>query len=174
MSLEAEERSGGAPTTEENAAVEPAESAPLLYGSGQSAWLAVLTVGVGIAIALSVVALMMANDEDAAPVAAPTGPQAELTVSMTEFAFDPPRATLTPDAAVTAVNDGSIEHNWTVLSAPIAAEAELADVEELFSLSANAGEEGSGSLDLDAGTYQVICTIAGHFDAGMVGEISVQ
>ena len=35
-----------------------------------------------------------------------------------------------------------------------------------------AGETNSASFTLEPGEYQVICTIAGHFDAGMRGTVS--
>lgn len=158
---------------EESAADAVGESAPLLFGSGQSAWLALLTLGVGVALALSIVALMMANDEDAGTTATPSGPATELEVSMSEFAFDPDTATVAPGAEITIVNDGSIEHNWTIFDTPVTSAADLESAEPVFTLAAAAGESDAGTLDLEPGDYQMICTIAGHLEAGMTGELTV-
>jgi len=69
-------------------------------------------------------------------------------------------------------NAGSIEHNWVVLSQQIESEDEITDDIKLFSTTALAGETVSAQIpQLDAGTYQVVCDIAGHFSAGMKGEL---
>lgn len=153
-------------------------SSPLVFGQGQVAWLAVAVVLGAAALVLSVVAVVMAGGDS--PAAAPGGASGvsdSLSVSATDFAFDPADVTVAAgtEVPVELVNDGAVEHNWTVLSEEIASEADfdeglvLAEVPTLA-----AGESGSGSVTLDAGTYQVICTIAGHFDAGMAGSVTVQ
>ncbi|MDZ7676625.1 MAG: cupredoxin domain-containing protein [Acidimicrobiales bacterium] len=164
----------------ENAAAEAGASSPLLFGSGQSAWLAVLTMGVGLALALSVTAIIMASDGggdgDGSSLAGGGGPRTDLEVSMTEFAFDPESATLvaSTEVPVTVSNDGSVEHNWTVLAEPVSSADQIGETEELFGLEAQPGESAEGSVTLDPGSYQLVCTIAGHFEAGMVGELTVE
>lgn len=163
----------------ENAAADPGVSSPLLFGSGQSAWLAILTVGVAVAIALSATALVMASDDgdggDGGGLAS-AGPVTEVEIGMTEFAFDPENVTVVAatDVAVDVVNEGAVEHNWTVVAEPVSDAAGIADAEILFELGADAGSSESGTLNVEAGSYQLICTIAGHFEAGMVGELTAQ
>lgn len=138
----------------------------------------------GFAVVAFAVALLIAyaqSEDDgsgAATLADAVAPDADgtLSVSATEFAFDPAAVALPADVetGITLVNDGSVPHNWTVLEAgvQISSEAEfdegtvavaIADVE--------GGAEGGADVALAAGEYQVICTISGHFDAGMEGVL---
>lgn len=80
-----------------------------------------------------------------------------------DFSFSP--ATLTIDAdsdvSVTFENVGDVPHDWTV--------------EELgIQLSAAGGESETSTINAPAGTYEVICTIPGHADAGMTGTLVVE
>lgn len=71
-------------------------------------------------------------------------------------------------------NAGSIEHNWVVLSRAVESEDEITDDLKLFTMTTAAGASQSAQLpQLDAGTYQVVCDIAGHFSAGMEGELRI-
>ncbi len=88
-------------------------------------------------------------------------PRAEgISISMTEFAFDPEVVEIDADTAVTitVVNDGVVEHDWTI--------------DELdVMLYADTGESTTGTVTAAAGTYEVYCTIPGHRESGMVGEL---
>ncbi len=162
---------------ESAAAPLPPPSTELMFGAGQSAWLAVVTVGVLVALAVSFVALFLAmnNDNTAAP--APSGPQTSVTFDASEFAFDPADATIAADAdvSVTLDNVGSVEHNWTVLQAgtTIDDETQYDPSLDVTSLTAQAGASDSGTVNLAPGTYQFICTVPGHFSAGMHGTLEV-
>lgn len=157
----------------------PEPTTELLFSAGQSAWLAVVTVGVLIAIGLSVAALVVASNTEGGGggTAAPTGPSTELTVEASEFAFDPADVTIVADTdvPVTLDNVGAVEHSWTVLEAgtTITSESEFDQSLAVTELLANAGSSAEGSVNLAAGTYQVICVIPGHFSAGMEGSIEV-
>jgi len=86
------------------------------------------------------------------------------TVSMTEFAFSPdPIVVSQADAVLTVVNDGSVAHDLLI------------------------NELGKGSPDLPPGqefeldltdqppgTYDVICDLPGHVEAGMVTKITIE
>ncbi len=153
-------------------------SAELLFGAGQSAWLAVVTVGVALALVMSVIALFVALDDDApATVAAPSGPVTSVEIEASEFVFDPTEVTVAADTdvAVTLDNVGSVQHNWTVLEAgtTISAESDYDEALAVTTVDAEAGASATGSVNLPAGSYQVICTIAGHFSAGMEGSLEV-
>src|SRR3546814_12756823 len=83
---------------------------------------------------------------------------------MTDFAFDPDPIVLSgDDRAIKVVNDGTVKHDLLV--------AELGKgTPEL-----DPGEE----LTIDfagqpAGTYQVVCHIDGHSEAGMVTELTIR
>lgn len=141
------------------------------------------------ALAVGLVAVARTNsDEDAAGAAsgeagtpglsgAGAGAVDQLEISATDFAFDPtdPQIPADRDVAVILVNDGSIEHNWTVLEAGTTIASE-SDYDESMAVAAVGdavgGESVEGSVSLPTGEYQVICTIAGHLDAGMTGTVA--
>jgi plastocyanin len=154
-------------------------ASPMVYGEGQSAWLALVTVVAFGALALAIVAVVLASGDDgggdgAAP--APSGPSDALSITVTEFAFDPADSEVFADqeASVALVNEGAVEHNWTVLQAGtfIASEDEFDEsLVEAEVGDAAAGGSAEGAVTLAEGEYQVICTISGHFDAGMQGTV---
>jgi uncharacterized cupredoxin-like copper-binding protein len=114
------------------------------------------------------------------------GQPVEVTVGMTEFAFDP--ATITVDTGaevtVTAENQGSVEHDFVVLDQgrEIVAETDLPeDLEEVrnewavVSLHTDPGAAETGTFTAPAtGDYQIICLVPGHFSAGMEGTLTVE
>jgi uncharacterized cupredoxin-like copper-binding protein len=151
----------------------------LLFSAGQSAWLAAVTVGVLIAIGLSIAALVVAANDSGGGggSAAPSGPASELTIEASEFRFDPADVTIAADTdvPVTIDNVGAVEHSWTVLElgTTIASEGDYDESTAVVDLHADPGSTESGSVNLAAGSYQVICVIPGHFAAGMEGSIEV-
>ena len=155
-------------------------SAPLLFGQGQAGWPAVATVISVVALVLAFVAVVMASGDDGGGgTAAPAeGPATSVEVTTSEFAFDPADVTVAAatEVPVTVTNDGAVAHNWTVLSEEIATEADFSEDLVLAAVGdVEAGASAEGALTIDeAGTYQVICTIPGHFDGGMVGSLTVQ
>jgi plastocyanin len=83
-----------------------------------------------------------------------------LVVEASEFAFEPESVTIAADADVeiTLDNVGAVEHDWTI---------EELDVH----IHADAGETVTGTVNVPAGTYEVICRVPGHAEAGMVGTL---
>ncbi len=151
------------------------------FGAGETAWLAVVTVLAVLGVALGVIAVIMAGGDDgggtSAPAAGGGSGGTSASVGAAEFAFDPADVSLTAgaEATVELTNNGAVQHNWTVLKAgeEIAAESEFDESMVLAAVDNTApGESNSVSLTLEPGDYQVICTIPGHFDAGMTGTVS--
>lgn len=165
---------------EKNTSAEVDETSEMRFGAGETAWLAVVTLLALLGVALGVIALIVAQDNTGGGGAAPAGgggPATEATVSASEFAFDPADVQLVAGEEVTVEldNGGSVEHNWTVLSEEIASEAEFNEDLVVAEVANTAGgESNSGSFTLEAGEYQVICTIPGHFAGGMVGTLVVE
>lgn len=99
-----------------------------------------------------------------------------LDVSAAEFEFSPssyviPAGTEVP---LTFTNDGALLHEWVIMTTPIAEESEFTEDLVLWEEEAEAGETKEVTIPpLDAGTYQIICAIEGHFAAGMEGELVV-
>ena len=165
--------------TEKNTSADPDdETSEMRFGAGETAWLAVVTVLALLGVALGVIALVASDGGgggSAAPAGGGGGAAGEATVAASEFAFDPADVELTAGAEVTVEldNGGAVEHNWTVLSEEITAESEFNEDLVVAQVgNTAAGETNSASFTLEPGEYQVICTIAGHFDAGMQGTVS--
>ena len=97
--------------------------------------------------------------EDNPVVSAP-----KIEVMGKEFSFTP--ATFTVKAGQPAIivlkNTGSIEHDLTIGDAG-------------FKLHVNSGKTGEKELKVGKpGTYEFHCSVAGHKDAGMKGELTVE
>ncbi|HSG80520.1 MAG TPA: plastocyanin/azurin family copper-binding protein [Acidimicrobiia bacterium] len=109
--------------------------------------------------------------ETVATTAAPVG----LTVGMTEFAFEPDTLAVQAGASVTLglVNTGGIEHNFVIMSTPIAREGDYDAANAYFERTLAPGESATVTFTGPAaGTYQIVCSISGHFTAGMIAELT--
>lgn len=87
----------------------------------------------------------------------------EIVVVGNEFSFEPAEITLRKGEAVniTFINEGQLPH-------------ELSIEEFNFHLHVIAGETVRGGLIAgETDTYEIGCFIAGHYEAGMVGELTV-
>lgn len=99
-----------------------------------------------------------------------------LAVEMRDFAFDPDSFEVTAGQETTLElsNSGAVEHELAILSSPIDAESEFEEELVIWEEEVVPGESKSVTIpSLEAGNYQVICAIQGHFTAGMVGEVAV-
>ena len=92
------------------------------------------------------------------------GPQ-RLRVSLREFAFDPSEIEVRADAPVDLRlrNVGRIEHNWTLVAG---------DGREISYVLLEPGLRGRDRFTLASGTYDLLCTIEGHAEAGMRGTVT--
>ena len=100
------------------------------------------------------------------------------TVAADDYRFAPEQTTLTAGVGVsiTLRNFGAIAHSWTVLSEEIATEADFSEdlvLAEVAETAPGAANEAVITID-EAGTYQMICAVPGHFDRGMFGSVVVQ
>ncbi|MCP5029599.1 MAG: hypothetical protein GY929_25285 [Actinomycetia bacterium] len=101
----------------------------------------------------------------------------ELTVVATEFAYDPDGPTIAADTdvSVTLQNDGVVAHDWFVLEegVTIESESEFDESTVIFKIEQiEGGESETASVNLPAGSYQIICAVTGHLDAGMEQSIT--
>jgi uncharacterized cupredoxin-like copper-binding protein len=88
----------------------------------------------------------------------------ELRIVATDFAFSPQQLTLSAGEPVnvTVVNDGQLFHDLTL------------DGSVELHINVEVGEEATSSLVIDQpGTYEAVCSVQGHRDAGMVLMIEV-
>jgi uncharacterized cupredoxin-like copper-binding protein len=108
-----------------------------------------------------------------------------LEVTTTDFQFSPNSWTVPAgeEISIDITNEGSVLHEWVLLQpgVNIETEAELPETEEelladfvFVEDEVEAGATKTLSFTAPAaGTYQVICAIETHFDAGMEGTLTV-
>jgi len=111
-------------------------------------------------------------------------PSTELTVTVREFQFTPSTWTVPAgeQISIAITNEGTVTHEWVLLQegVTITSEDELpATEEELLADFVNVEEEVDAGTTKTltfqappAGTYQIICAIEEHFDAGMEGTLT--
>ena len=110
----------------------------------------------------------------------------EVTVEATDFAYNPASITVPSGQPVTVTlkNMGAVEHDFVVdeinvsdveasKSGP-AQHHQMEQAEYDLHFFAKAGESAVLRFTpLQPGTYQIFCSIAGHKEAGMIGELIV-
>ena len=108
----------------------------------------------------------------------------ELTATVREFQFSPSTWTVPAgeEISIEITNQGTVLHEWVLLQegVTITSEADLPETEEeLLADFVNVEEEiepgETKTLTFQAppaGTYQIICAIEEHFDAGMEGTLT--
>lgn len=133
-------------------------------------------------LVLGVVACSSDDDSDAAA----EGPATEIDAAMEEFQFTPTEWTVAADEEITVnlENNGSVEHEWVILQpgVTIDSEADLPETEDelladfVYWEDEVAPDESKTETFTapPAGTYQIICAIEDHFDAGMEGTLTVE
>ena len=87
-----------------------------------------------------------------------------IKVAEREFSFYPAHFAIQEGQTVNIelLDAGGMFHTFTLLGGPS------------FNLQANAGQSISGALTITRpGTYQFVCSVAGHAQAGMRGTITV-
>lgn len=96
--------------------------------------------------------------------ATPAPAAVEVTLTATEFAYDPSAVEVAAGSEVkfTLANKGTLEHDITIDALS-------------YVLYAGVGESPSSMTPaLAAGTYEFHCSIPGHKEAGMVGTLTVK
>lgn len=105
------------------------------------------------------------------------GDSDSVKVTATDYEFSPDSWTIkaNTETPITVKNDAQIEHEWVIMKTEIMSEDEFAEDKVLWETEAEAGESKSDTIPaLEAGTYQIICGLEGHFSAGMKGTLTVE
>ena len=93
----------------------------------------------------------------------------EFKVTGTDFKYDPADQTFKPGEKlrVTMTNKGAVDHTWVLMDTSGA---------ELTKLEVKVGATGSKDFTAPAaaGTFNIVCDIAGHKEAGMLGKATVR
>ena len=102
----------------------------------------------------------------------------DFQVQMDSFFFDPENVTVVAgtDVTVTALNlDSALQHNWVIIEqgSEVGDEQEIDESAFLFQTAEiDPQTSATGTFNVAPGEYQVICTVPGHFSAGMVGTLT--
>lgn len=111
----------------------------------------------------------------------------EITVEATDFAYNPISVTVPAGQPVTLTlkNTGAVEHDFVVNKINVtdveasdtgpAAHHQMGDAPEYdLHFFARAGDTAVLNFTaLEPGTYEIFCSIEGHREAGMIGELIV-
>lgn len=80
--------------------------------------------------------------------------------------------------SVTLTNVSDVdEHEWVIVKIgnEISSEADFDEDDALFEVEPGPpGESETGSSNIPAGEYQIICALEGHFDGGMKGTLTAE
>jgi uncharacterized cupredoxin-like copper-binding protein len=105
---------------------------------------------------------------------------AELSITATDFAFTPANVTVDAgqEVTLTLTNNGSVEHEWVLMEAgyQVTTPFDADDEPHVYwEGEVEAGESGTFTFTApsEAGDYQLVCGVAGHVEAGMVGTLTV-
>ncbi len=123
----------------------------------------------------------------APPTPEPTPTPAAATtvgVGLVEFAVNPAQDTVDAGALTFSVsNDGTTDHTFRVIKTDLATDSlptaasqvDEAQVDVVASIpDFAAGETQEVSVDLEAGSYVLICNLPGHYDLGMRAAFTVE
>ena len=114
-------------------------------------------------------------------LAACGGPgSSEISTAMTEFAFSPSSNSVSAgsEVALTLSNDGTLDHNWVLMVADytVTTPFDASDQAKVFAettVAAGGSTTFTFTAPSEAGTYQVVCSIPGHLEAGMEASLTV-
>jgi uncharacterized cupredoxin-like copper-binding protein len=111
-----------------------------------------------------------------------SSPSTTLNVDMNEFMFTPAGYAIPAGQKITLElkNSGSIEHDFLILKKGVKVigsfdhEKQMDDIYFHAVLGAGKSGEFTFTAPTEAGEYQIICGILGHFQAGMIASLTVQ
>jgi uncharacterized cupredoxin-like copper-binding protein len=109
-----------------------------------------------------------------------SGSSNKLNVEITDFAFTPNQFTIPAGEEITlyVTHNGLVEHDLVImkLNTDVGAHFNEEDQPNVYwQIKMQPGESQMITLTAPSqpGTYQIVCGMAGHVEAGMVGELEV-
>lgn len=110
----------------------------------------------------------------------------KVTVTMKEFGFEPNVINVSAGTPVelTLINEGAVEHDFVIEVIPVKdVSTEGMDMDHMsgdhaeYDLHSATAAGATSTLSFtvtEPGTYKIICSVPGHLDAGMTGELIVK
>jgi uncharacterized cupredoxin-like copper-binding protein len=105
---------------------------------------------------------------------------AKINVEMTDFAFTPNQFTIPAGEEITLniTHDGLVEHDFVImkLNTDVGGhfnEEDLINVYWQVKVQPGDSQTVIFTAPGEPGTYQIVCGMAGHVEAGMVGQLAV-
>ncbi len=103
-----------------------------------------------------------------------------ITVDMTDFAFTPNQHIVPASQEITLQiqHDGTVEHDFIIMKygTEVGAhfnEEDLVNVYWQIKIQPGESQTVTFTAPSEPGTYQIVCGMAGHVEAGMVGQMEV-
>ncbi len=111
----------------------------------------------------------------------PADPSTSIRVTMTDFAFSPNVFTVPAGEGISVEinNNGAVAHSFLIMKAGEQVQAHFTDADkakvfwEEATVPPGESVKGSFTAPSEPGEYQIVCGIAGHFEAGMVAKLVV-
>ena len=109
-----------------------------------------------------------------------SGPVTSIQLLLTDFQFSPNTFTIPAGQEITftAQNDGAVVHNFVImkLGTDVGTSFDDTDTPNVYwelELQPGGDVESSFTAPSEPGEYQILCSVEGHFMAGMVGKLIV-
>ncbi len=132
-----------------------------------------IAAGTGTAIALVIVVVLALSGGDDGPAE----PSASVTIEGTEFAYSPdPVLALAGEVEINFENTGQTGHDFVLLQegVRISRPEEFVDSMSIGRIPSIAkGTSVTRTVTLEPGTYQIVCLLPDHLEAGMEADLIV-
>jgi uncharacterized cupredoxin-like copper-binding protein len=111
---------------------------------------------------------------------APSKPSNKINVDMTDFAFTPNQYTVPAGQVITlhVQHDGTVEHDFIIMKYDTSVGEHFNEEDQpniYWQIKVQPGESETITFTApdQPGTYQIVCGMPGHVEAGMVGKLEV-
>lgn len=109
-----------------------------------------------------------------------SGPSTRLTVELNDFSITPTQLSVPTgsEIQIKVANKGTVEHNFYIMQYGVDV-GDMFDEEDIANAYWDVDVQPDVSVDLSftapdqPGTYQIVCGMPGHLQAGMVGTLEV-
>jgi uncharacterized cupredoxin-like copper-binding protein len=111
----------------------------------------------------------------------PAAPSRNLNVTMTDFTFSPNTFTVPAgeQISINATNNGAVAHSFIIMKSGYHVNTHFTDADkpnifwEVEQITPGQSVTEKFTAPSDPGEYQIICGVAGHYEAGMVAKLIV-